>query len=58
LPWQFVLGLCLAALGGCLVTLYKPAPAATPEAAVTKQASSFTSNPASRPFGPTLAEND
>ena len=28
LPWQFVLGLVLAALGGCLVTLYKPAPAA------------------------------
>ncbi|HTL57446.1 MAG TPA: hypothetical protein VL361_17305 [Candidatus Limnocylindrales bacterium] len=26
LPWQFLLGLCLAALGGCLVTLYKPAP--------------------------------
>jgi hypothetical protein len=30
LPWQFVLGLLLAALGGCLVTLYKPAPAAAP----------------------------
>lgn len=27
LPWPFVLGLLLAALGGCLVTLYKPAPA-------------------------------
>jgi drug/metabolite transporter (DMT)-like permease len=27
LPWQFVLGIVLAALGGCLVTLYKPAPA-------------------------------
>jgi drug/metabolite transporter (DMT)-like permease len=25
LPWQFVLGILLAALGGCLVTLYKPA---------------------------------
>ncbi|MGH7973092.1 MAG: hypothetical protein ACREIC_30610, partial [Limisphaerales bacterium] len=32
LPWQFVLGLALAALGGCLVTLYKPAPGAAPAA--------------------------
>lgn len=28
IPWQFVLGILLAALGGCLVTMYKPAPAA------------------------------
>lgn len=27
LRWQFVLGIALAALGGCLVTLYKPGPA-------------------------------
>ena len=27
-PWQFGLGLLLAALGGCLVTLYKPNPPA------------------------------
>jgi len=27
LPWQFVLGIVLAAAGGCLVSLYKPAPA-------------------------------
>ena len=27
LPWPFVLGIVLAAVGGCLVTLYKPAPA-------------------------------
>jgi drug/metabolite transporter (DMT)-like permease len=26
LRWQFVAGILLAALGGCLVTLYKPAP--------------------------------
>jgi drug/metabolite transporter (DMT)-like permease len=26
LPWQFVLGIVLAATGGCLVSLYKPAP--------------------------------
>jgi hypothetical protein len=28
LPWQFVLGIVMAALGGCLVSLYKPAPGA------------------------------
>jgi hypothetical protein len=28
LPWPFVLGILLAAIGGCLVSLYKPAPAA------------------------------
>ena len=33
LPWPFVLGMLLAAAGGCLVTLYKPAP--TPPAAKT-----------------------
>ena len=26
MPWQFVAGILLAAVGGCLVTLYKPAP--------------------------------
>jgi uncharacterized membrane protein YeaQ/YmgE (transglycosylase-associated protein family) len=26
LPWPFVLGIVLAAIGGCLVSLYKPAP--------------------------------
>ncbi|MBI5387964.1 MAG: hypothetical protein HZA90_25150 [Verrucomicrobia bacterium] len=30
LPWPFVLGIVLAATGGCLVSLYKPAPAAPP----------------------------
>ncbi len=30
LPWQFVLGIVLAAIGGCLVSLYKPAPATAP----------------------------
>ena len=28
--WPFYVGLLLAALGGCLVTLYKPAPTAAP----------------------------
>jgi hypothetical protein len=27
IPWQFYLGIVMAAAGGCLVTLYKPAPA-------------------------------
>ena len=36
--WQFVAGILLAALGGCLVTLYKPGPA-SPKPVVTLQAS-------------------
>ncbi|MCC6356153.1 MAG: hypothetical protein IT577_19875 [Verrucomicrobiae bacterium] len=28
IPWPFFLGIVLAALGGCLVTLYKPGPSA------------------------------
>jgi drug/metabolite transporter (DMT)-like permease len=38
LPWQFVLGLLLAAAGGCLVSLYKPAPVSAPKAPVATQA--------------------
>jgi drug/metabolite transporter (DMT)-like permease len=33
LRWQFVLGIVLAAVGGCLVTLYKPGPAPAKPAA-------------------------
>jgi len=33
LRWQFVAGILLAALGGCLVTLYKPGPAPPPKTA-------------------------
>jgi hypothetical protein len=36
LRWQFVAGIVLAALGGTLVTLYKPGPAAAPPAAHAK----------------------
>jgi len=32
-PWQFYLGILMAAVGGCLVSLYKPAPA--PKSAAT-----------------------
>jgi drug/metabolite transporter (DMT)-like permease len=34
---QFYLGIILAALGGCLVTLYKPGPGAKPQAAPVTQ---------------------
>jgi drug/metabolite transporter (DMT)-like permease len=40
---QFFLGIILAALGGCLVTLYKPgAPVAKPQAAAIAQAAAAT----------------
>ena len=32
LRWQFLAGILLAAVGGCLVTLYKPGPAPAPPA--------------------------
>lgn len=32
-PWQFYLGIVLAAVGGCLVSLYRPPPAPKPAAA-------------------------
>jgi len=48
LPLPFVLGIVLAAAGGCLVTLYKPAPArAKPHAVSTR--------PLSRPAAPVPA---
>jgi drug/metabolite transporter (DMT)-like permease len=36
--WQFVLGIVLAAVGGCLVTFYKPPPGKAPGAATEVQA--------------------
>jgi hypothetical protein len=36
LRWQFFIGIALAALGGCLVTLYKPAPSKGPPPVVSK----------------------
>jgi hypothetical protein len=41
LPLRFILGLVLAALGGCLVTLYKPAPA-SPAKAIPAEASDIS----------------
>jgi drug/metabolite transporter (DMT)-like permease len=35
-PWQFYLGIVMAAVGGCIVSLYKPAPA--PKAATVRVA--------------------
>jgi hypothetical protein len=31
-PWQFYLGIVMAAVGGCVVSLYRPAPAPKPVA--------------------------
>jgi hypothetical protein len=46
---QFYLGILLAALGGCLVTLYKPAPTAPPKSQSTvAQAAPKQATPASR----------
>jgi len=51
LPGQFVLGLVLAALGGCLVTLYKPAPAAPATLpAVSMQVQPLGDSPAQQPL--------
>ncbi len=41
LPWQFVLGLALAAVGAGLVTLYKPAPGPTPRHGASAPAASL-----------------
>jgi drug/metabolite transporter (DMT)-like permease len=44
---QFFLGIVLAALGGCLVTLYKPNPPATKPTASVAQATANTATPSS-----------
>ncbi|MHB8519137.1 MAG: hypothetical protein ACYDH9_00135 [Limisphaerales bacterium] len=43
LRWQFVLGVLMAALGGCLVTFYKPNPAPAHPAAVSANSASVPS---------------
>jgi hypothetical protein len=43
LPWPFVLGMALAAVGGCLVSLYKPAPVAVTNPGIAAHANSATS---------------
>lgn len=51
LPLPFVLGILLAAAGGCLVTLYKPAPAApAAKAAVARPVQSVGGNIAGQPL--------
>lgn len=46
-PIQFVLGILLAAIGGCLVTLYKPGPsAARPTAPAVQPSASLNRGPA------------
>jgi hypothetical protein len=46
LPWPFVLGIVLAATGGCLVTLYRPAPSAPPVKAAAQRSGQPTITPA------------
>jgi uncharacterized membrane protein YeaQ/YmgE (transglycosylase-associated protein family) len=51
LPVQFVLGILLAAVGGCLVSLYKPNPtAARPASAISRSAPPINSGPAGQPL--------
>ncbi len=51
LPFPFILGIVLAAVGGCLVSLYKPAPApAGKPAALVQPAPGFAQGPASQPL--------
>ena len=51
IPWQFYLGIAMAAAGGGLVTLYKPAPSATHASApaVSAPAAGVNSAPQSAP---------
>jgi hypothetical protein len=44
MKWQFVAGILLAALGGCLVTLYRPTPAPAQKAAASSM-QSVVANP-------------
>lgn len=51
LPLPFILGIVLAALGGCLVSLYKPAPAAPrPASAAAQSGESLNRGPAGQPL--------
>jgi hypothetical protein len=50
LPLPFILGIVLAATGGCLVSYYKPAPAAAPKPIIA--AASGASSSSVRPAEP------
>lgn len=52
LPLPFVLGIVLAAVGGCLVSLYKPAPAAPMKAVVATPVALPEAGPAATPAKP------
>jgi drug/metabolite transporter (DMT)-like permease len=45
IPWQFYLGIVFAALGGCLVSLYKPPPAPKPAPVTTASVAPAESGP-------------
>ena len=53
IPWQFYLGIVMAATGGCLVTFYKPAPAPAQahaaQPAVAAVATAFKATPQTGP---------
>ena len=48
IKWQFYAGIALAALGGCLVTLFKPTPAPPAKAKITAAATAAPASPAGR----------
>jgi drug/metabolite transporter (DMT)-like permease len=50
LPWPFVLGIILAAVGGCLVSLYKPAPAVPARPAIIQPAAPARGGAAEQPL--------
>jgi hypothetical protein len=51
LPWPFVLGILLAAVGGCLVSLYKPAPGvAAPKPSLAQTAQSANRDQVQQPL--------
>jgi hypothetical protein len=55
LPWPFVLGIVLAAIGGCLVSLYKPAPGVpAAKSAITTPAESLEGDVAQQTYQPGL----
>jgi hypothetical protein len=48
IPWQFYLGIVMAATGGCLVTFYKPAAAPAAKPAAPLQAAAIKTSPQSQ----------
>jgi hypothetical protein len=49
IKWQFYLGIILAAVGGCLVTKFKPAPSPVPARPAAAESASSASSPGAAP---------